>query len=634
MQSKFYKKMTMNFKVFKRVGLRALLFTTVLFLAFWFTLEFLSWAVADCQIPYDFYFSNRFYALPFGFIVALLQTIGLARTGIFKNLLRYFQLNDIVEIFLSLFLTTMAIVFLTFVPAIDAIVAHIRFALCVDIAIALIFVVYLRYMLRLHWENRSRENGEDEAVRVAIFGAGDAGSELCEHLFSRVSFRRVPVVFFDDDPKKKGYSINNVPVAGAPKDLKKAAEQFRFEELIIALPTAKRSRIREISEMALAASIKTRLVPSIDEITSGRAAVSSLRDVQIEDLLERPQTKLDNDSIRNLISDKVVLVTGAGGSIGSEICDQVARCSPARLVLVERCEVLMFQVEQALVAAGFKNIIVPVIADITDAERIDSVFEKYRPQIVFHAAAHKHVPLMERQPAEALKNNSLGSMAIFELCAKYEVAKCVMISTDKAINPTNAMGASKRLAEIMMQAFAGTQTKTDFMAVRFGNVLGSSGSVIPTFKKQLEAGGPLTVTSPDIKRYFMTIPEAVGLVLQTSVIGKNGSIYVLKMGDPVKIIDVARKMIELAGMKPDKDIQIQIVGLRPGEKLFEELKTAGEAFEPSGHERIVRFKSDALDATHLAALRERIWEISHNPVRNEVKQAVHELVPEYTPFLD
>lgn len=618
---------------FARIPGRFLLFSTVLFSAFWFTLEFLSWSVADCKIPYDFYFTSRFYALPLGFVVAVVQTLGLARAGIFRDLLRYFQLNDIVEMFLSLFVTTMAMVFVSFVPVIDGLVAHIRFALCVDIAVSLVFVVYLRYQMRLFWESRSRGNSGDD-VRVAIFGAGDAGSELCEQLLSRPQLRRVPVVFFDDDPKKKGYSVNNVPVAGALKDLVKSAEQYHFDELIIALPTAKRSRIRELSEMAMLAGIKAQLVPSIDEIASGRATVSSLRDVQIEDLLERPQTRLDNDSIREMIAGRVVLVTGAGGSIGSEICEQTARCTPARLILVERCEALMFQVEQNLIAAGFKNIIVPVIADITDAVRMNSVFEKYRPQIVFHAAAHKHVPLMERQPAEALKNNSLGSMSVFELCAEYEVAKCVMISTDKAINPTNAMGASKRLAEIMMQAFAGTQTKTDFMAVRFGNVLGSSGSVVQTFKKQLENGGPLTVTSPEIKRYFMTIPEAVGLVLQTSVIGKNGSIYVLKMGVPVKIVDVARKMIELAGMRPDKDIKIEFVGLRPGEKLFEELKTAGEEFEPSGHDRIVRFKSKPLNAEQLKALRERILEISKHSVRNEIKLAVAELVPEYTPFLD
>ncbi len=620
-------------KSITRLLRRSVFFAAILFVAFWFTLEFASWALSDCSFPYNFYFGSRFYALPFGLIVALCQTVGLWTTGIFRNLLRYFQVSDAIEIFISLLLSTALLWVISFVPAIDGGIEHMRLALCANVAVAFIFVANTRYMFRFFWGIRSRNVSAND-IRVAVFGAGDAGSQLCEHLLSKPSLHRVPVVFFDDDPKKKGYSIHNIRVAGTVSDLKMAAVQYDFQELVIALPTAKRSRIREITEMAMSAGLKVSTMPSIEEITLGRAKISTLCDVQIEDLLDRPQTQLDNESIHKLISDKVVLVTGAGGSIGSEICEQVARCTPARLVLVERCEVLMFQVEQALVAAGFKNIIVPVIADITDAERIDSVFAKYRPQIVFHAAAHKHVPLMERQPAEALKNNSLGSMAIFELCAKYEVAKCVMISTDKAINPTNAMGASKRLAEIMMQAFAGTQTKTDFMAVRFGNVLGSSGSVIPTFKKQLEAGGPLTVTSPDIKRYFMTIPEAVGLVLQTSVIGKNGSIYVLKMGDPVKIIDVARKMIELAGMKPDKDIQIQIVGLRPGEKLFEELKTAGEAFEPSGHERIVRFKSDALDATHLAALRERILEISHNPVRNEVKQAVHELVPEYTPFLD
>ena len=336
-----------------------------------------------------------------------------------------------------------------------------------------------------------------------------------------------------------------------------------------------------------------------------------------------------------MICGKTVLVTGAGGSIGSEICRQVARCAPARLLLVEQCEVLMFQIEQDLISLGFKDCIVPIIADILDVQRMEGVFDKYHPDIVFHAAAHKHVPLMERQPGEALKNNSLGSIGLFEIVSKYGAEACVLISTDKAINPTNAMGASKRLAEIMLQSFARTpENRTRFMAVRFGNVLGSSGSVIPTFKKQIEKGGPLTVTSAEIKRYFMTIPEAVGLVLQTATIGKNGNIYVLDMGKPVKIIDVARHLIRLSGLRPDIDIEIKITGLRPGEKLFEELKSTGEDYEPSGHPRIARFKCEPLPPEKLGELKDFLAKIARHPVRNEIKKAIKTVVPEYTPFLD
>ena len=336
-----------------------------------------------------------------------------------------------------------------------------------------------------------------------------------------------------------------------------------------------------------------------------------------------------------MLADKTVLVTGAGGSIGGEICRQVARCAPARLLLVDQCEVLLYQIEQNLISLGFKDCIVPIIADIVDAPRMDEIFSKYRPEIVFHAAAHKHVPMMERQPAEALKNNSLGSLGLFEVAEKYSADALVMISTDKAINPTNAMGASKRLAEIMMQSFAqrpGNHTR--FMAVRFGNVLGSSGSVIPMFKSQIERGGPLTVTHPDIKRYFMTIPEACGLVLQTGTIGKNGSIYTLDMGAPVKIIDVAKHLIELSGLRPGIDIAIEITGLRPGEKLFEELKSTGEDYEPSGHPRISRYKCEPMPPEKLEDLRNFLKKLSQCPARNEIKLGIKSVVPEYKPYLD
>lgn len=296
---------------------------------------------------------------------------------------------------------------------------------------------------------------------------------------------------------------------------------------------------------------------------------------------------------------------------------------------------LLYQIEQDLIRRGFGGVVIPLIADITDRERMKQIFEKFRPEFVFHAAAHKHVPMMESQPGEAIKNNALGTAGLLELASDYGTDAFVLISTDKAINPTNAMGASKRLAEIILQANSRRPgNATRFMAVRFGNVLGSSGSVIPLFKRQIAEGGPVTVTHPEIKRYFMTIPEAVGLVLQTAVIGKGGSIYVLNMGDPVKIIDVARHLIRLCGMRPGIDIDIKITGLRPGEKLFEELKTEGEEFEPSGHPRIARFISEPMDYEKLPDLLAALREIAKKESRNEIKQDIRRIIPEYSPYLD
>lgn len=627
---------------FLRFLLRTLFFGGALVFSYMFSHEFISWVQNGGVIPYE-PVQSRETALSAAILIALVQLAVLAKAGIYSALLRYFKIMDAIHVCMILLSVSALLLFVSYVPGFSEIEALFpRRVLCTDALLSPILFCALRLAIRLLWERKS-EGTEDRKLsrrrknftRVAIFGAGDAGSEICATLFARPHLRKLPVVFFDDAPAKEGFSLTDVPIVGKFENIEYWKSVYNFSELIIAIPTAKISRVRELREAAVAAGLTVSVVPGMEELSLGHTSVSAIRQFELQDLLDRPPLDLDDSSITQMICGKTVLVTGAGGSIGSEICRQVAHCAPARLLLVEQCEVLMFQIEQDLIARGFNDCIVPIIADIVDIQRMEEIFETYRPDIVFHAAAHKHVPLMERQPAEALKNNSLGSIGLFEVASKYRAEACVLISTDKAINPTNAMGASKRLAEIMLQSFAQTPgNRTRFMAVRFGNVLGSSGSVIPTFKKQIEQGGPLTVTSPDIKRYFMTIPEAVGLVLQTGTIGKNGSIYVLDMGNPVKIIDVARHLIRLSGLQPDIDIEIKITGLRPGEKLFEELKSTGEDYEPSGHPRIARFKCEPLPLEKLEDLKTFLKEIVKNPVRNEIKKAIHSVVPEYVPFLD
>lgn len=624
-----------------RVFARSLFFGGILLLAYLISHELISWIQNRGLFPYPS-IQGRELTISAAILIALFQIAGLAKCGLFSALLRYFRIHDVLRSCVVLMGISGCFFLATYIPFFDEIHGLMpRRILLMDGILAPVFFCAARVALRLIWE-RSIEEEEGrkrlrrkDYTRVAIFGAGDAGSELCSVLQSRPMLKKIPVVFFDDSPEKEGFSLADVPIAGKFENVEYWKSVYNFSELIIAIPAAKISRIRELREQALEAGLTVSLVPGIEELSLGKASVSAIRQFELQDLLDRPPLNLDDTAISQMLCGKTVLVTGAGGSIGSEICRQVARCAPARLLLVEQCEVLMFQIEQDLISLGFKDCIVPIIADIVDIPRVEGIFEKYHPDVVFHAAAHKHVPLMERQPGEAIKNNSLGSIGLFEIVSKYHVEACVLISTDKAINPTNAMGASKRLAEIMLQSFSQKPgNKTRFMAVRFGNVLGSSGSVIPTFKKQIEQGGPLTVTSAEIKRYFMTIPEAVGLVLQTGTIGKNGSIYVLDMGNPVKIIDVARHLIRLSGLQPDVDIEIKITGLRPGEKLFEELKSTGEDYEPSGHPRIARFKCEPLPIEKLEDLKAFLREIVRNPVRNEIKMAIHSVVPEYVPYLD
>lgn len=551
----------------------------------------------------------------------------------FAGLLSYFGIRDLFLLFAAVGVAAVA---LLVGRALDTAgeFTPTRGVIAVDFILSFVGLAGIRLFFRLYREKlaHAHHRGDGRKRRVAIVGAGFVGANLAKELLMRHGLGLTPVVFFDDDKATWNSRVHDLPVVGAPELLVDEKFEWELDEVIIALPSAR--RIREVLALAHTARLKCQTVPSVAELASGRVRVSQLRDVRIEDLLGRDPVALETDHIRQLLDHKVVMVTGAGGSIGSELCRQIAAFNPQRLLLVERCEVQLFQIEQELLAAGHSGIIVPVIADILDGARMRAVFERFRPDAVFHAAAHKHVPMMEHQPAEALQNNTLGTRRVAELAQEFGTGTFLLISTDKAINPTSVMGASKRLAEIFLQALhAQKPGGTRFVAVRFGNVLGSSGSVIPTFNRMIEAGGPVKVTHPEVTRYFMTIPEAVGLVLQSASQAEGGEIFVLDMGNPVKIVDLARQLIELHGMRPDEDIEIEFTGLRPGEKLFEELSHHGENFKATTHPKIMRFVCTPAQLGQVRAQFEKLEREMHAVEPDQMKRLIREAVPEYQPFL-
>ena len=408
------------------------------------------------------------------------------------------------------------------------------------------------------------------AKRIMIVGAGTSGSVILKEMTTSSLVNGCVVCFVDDDKNKAGKFLNGVPVAGNRNDIPRLAEEYKIDEIYIAIPSASAKERKAIIEICRETGCQVKILPGIYQLINGEVSIAKLRNVEIEDLLGRDPIRVNLDEIMGYVSGKVVLVTGGGGSIGSELCRQVASHNPKQLIIFDIYENNAYDIQLELKEKYPDLDLVVLIGSVRNTHRIETVFEKYRPDIVYHAAAHKHVPLMEDSPNEAIKNNVFGTYKTAKAADKYGTKRFVLISTDKAVNPTNIMGASKRMCEMVVQMM-NARSKTDFVAVRFGNVLGSNGSVIPLFKKQIEQGGPVTVTHPDIIRYFMTIPEAVSLVLQAGAYAKGGEIFVLDMGEPMKILDLAKNLIRLSGYTPDVDIPIVFTGLRPGEKLYEEL---------------------------------------------------------------
>lgn len=486
-----------------------------------------------------------------------------------------------------------------------------------------------RFTYRILAYFRQKQQGliKEGKTNTMIVGAGEAGNTLLKELQNSKFVEQNVCCLVDDDPGKIGKYLRGVLVAGNRKDICRLAEEYHIDEIMIAIPSASHAEIQELLDICNQTSCKLKVLPGIYQLVNGEVSVSKLRNVEIEDLLGREPIDTQVESIMGYVSGKVVLVTGGGGSIGSELCRQIARHEPKQLVIFDIYENNAYDIQQELKRDYPELNLVVLIGSVRNTHRINGVFEKYHPQIVYHAAAHKHVPLMEDSPNEAIKNNVMGTYKTAQAADKYGVSRFVLISTDKAVNPTNIMGASKRLCEMVIQMM-NNRSKTEFVAVRFGNVLGSNGSVIPLFKKQIEEGGPVTVTHPDIIRYFMTIPEAVSLVLQAGARAKGGEIFVLDMGKPVKILDLALNLIRLSGLKPYEDIDIVFTGLRPGEKLYEELLMDEEGLQSTDNELIHIGKPIDFDEELFIHQLEELDELSRMD-SPKIKEKVMEVVPTY-----
>ncbi len=495
------------------------------------------------------------------------------------------------------------------------------------IAIAMIFY---RVIIRFFMTNKVTVNPEKQRKNLLIIGAGEAGRDVIKNIKTSLTDRYNIVGVIDDNNKKKNCMISGARIVGNRRDIPKICKEKKIDIIFFAISNISAKDRRDILSICQETGIKLRILPGIQDIINEKNIIQSLRDVEIDDILGRDPIVLDNHNIKSLIQNQIVLITGAGGSIGAELCRQVAKFRPKEMVLIDIYENNLYDIELEL-KAQYKEIkIDAIIASVRDKKKLDSIFENYQPYLVFHAAAHKHVPLMEFSPLEAIKNNIFGTYNVVNCCDKYHVKRFTLISTDKAVNPTNIMGATKRMCEMIIQA-KDKVSQTEFVAVRFGNVLGSNGSVVPLFKKQIAKGGPVTVTHKDITRFFMTIPEAVQLILQATTYAKGGEIFVLDMGEPVKIYDLAVSLIKLSGFEPNKDIQIQITGLRPGEKLYEELLMSEEGLKNTKHQKIFIAKPSDITMDDIMSklnLLDRMIQEEHTPIEI-IKRNMKAVVPTY-----
>ena len=551
--------------------------------------------------------------------------------GLYSRYWQYASIEELVQIATavlvsSALLTILILFLLSIYPTPFA-----RSVIIIDALLVLIAVGLTRFSVRFlsHHQNIHLPDGS----RVLIMGAGDAGNMIARELRQQPQTGLYPVAFVDDDANKQGLRIQGLPVMGGRKDIPRLVTRHKIDMVILAMPSAPGDVIREVVGACELIGVKTKSVPGLHEIMEDRIRAQQLRDVNIEDLLRREPVKTDIQAVRALIAGKRVLITGGGGSIGSELCRQLLYCGPSELIFLGHGENSVFEIFHELRSAGVQGPrLTPLIADVRFGDRIHNLFQQFRPEIVFHAAAHKHVPLMERNPSEAITNNVLGTQNLLKAALAAGVERFVMISTDKAVNPTSIMGASKRTAELLVHQ-AAQKSGRPYVAVRFGNVLGSRGSVVLTFKRQIAQGGPVTVTHPDVKRYFMTIPEAVQLVLQAATLGTGDEVFVLDMGEPVKIVDLAKDLIRLSGYEVGRDIDIQMVGLRPGEKLFEELFLDGENYHRTQHQKIFIAAGAGRSAPHnLDSMINALVRAAERDDKEAIICGLNSLIPEYTPM--
>ena len=608
-------------------SLQIVLDCTALSMAYWLAFLFRF----EFSLPPD---QVKLGLLNWPYVIAL-QYAGLSLFRVPLISWRYLVMRDVIRIGLSVTASTTVLVTIRFLLEIltsTSILLIPLGILAMNFVLAFIGVVGMRATWRLHAETEARRRRAVDGDRqpVLLIGAGEAGVAVAREISNRPDLGLLPIGFLDDDPLKAHARIGGIPVLGTTSNIASVAARKRVSRVLITIASASAQQIRRITELCRDAELSTKIIPGIHEIVGGKVNLSRIREVAIEDLLGRETVNLDEEVIASTIRSRIVLVTGAGGSIGSELCRHICRFGPERLILVERFENALFDIHREL-AAAFPHVPVePRVADICDARRMEELFEQNRPGIVFHAAAHKHVPMMEWNPGEAVKNNVGGTRTVADLANRFGVERFVLISTDKAVNPTSVMGTTKRVAEIYLQALS-QRSKTRFVTVRFGNVLGSTSSVIPIFREQIAKGGPVTVTHPDMQRYFMTIPEASQLVLQAGAMGDGGEIFVLDMGEPVRIVDLARDLITLSGLRPNEDIEIKFSGLRPGEKLFEELTTDAEHADKTKHPKIFIGRIRPHELERVSKNIDKLLELASfgSSEAHTIREALGELVPEY-----
>jgi FlaA1/EpsC-like NDP-sugar epimerase len=583
-------------------------------------------------LRFDFHLTAQLWhtyllLLPFALVIKFLI---FWQQGLLRGWWRYVSMADALLLArANLFASTAFILVLVFLNRLDGMP---RSVLILDCIFCFGFMAGTRFLTRAARENYLPDfSGERRAeTRTLIIGAGNAGQAIAREVRLNQTLKKQIVGFIDDDRQKQGHQLVGFKVLGTLDDLSAICRQEKVEEIIIAVPSVRGKEMRAIVERCEHLQISFKTLPGVGDLINGRVSIQQVRDVDLDDLLGRAPIRLDLERIRTFIAGKRVLVTGAAGSIGSEICRQVSCFNPARIVLFDNAESPLFNIHRELANSNPELLHTAVIGDIRDRARVAGVFTDFQPQVVFHAAAYKHVPLMEDNPAEAANNNVHGTRVLVEAADHFQVESFVMISTDKAVNPTNVMGASKRAAELFVQSLA-RSSRTRFVTVRFGNVLGSAGSVVPIFKEQIAKGGPVTVTHPDVTRFFMTIPEATQLVLQAGSMGEGGEIYLLDMGEPVRIVALAEELIQLSGFRPYEDIEISFTGLRPGEKLYEELLIAGEGIQPTSHEKIMIARSIPVDRDGLIVQLEELYRLQRVVDQPGVIAKLREIVPEFMP---
>ncbi|HJQ20605.1 MAG TPA: nucleoside-diphosphate sugar epimerase/dehydratase [Gemmatimonadaceae bacterium] len=609
------------------LAIDALLLSALPYVAYALRFETFSWAAADTRA-----------ALVFTALMLPVELFILLRFGLYRRLWRYASIWELELIFAAGLVGAAAawVVGAVVIPAFD-VGPRVPFSvLAMYSVVSIAAVAAPRMVLRIlgrRYLHRRPGSVEGER-RVLVAGAGAAGEMVVKEIRSNPQLGLTPVGFVDDDRTKLGLRLGNLPVLGTLEQISAVAHNERAEELIIAMPRAPGSVVRKVVRAAYEAGLRTRTVPGLFEILDGRVSVTALREVQIEDLLRRDPVQTNLAAVRRLAEDRTVLVTGAGGSIGSELCRQLAALEPKNLVLVGHGENPIFEILHELLREEPKVNLIPIIADIRDRQRIQKIFAQHKPYAVFHAAAHKHVPLMEENVGEAITNNVQGTRNVVDAAISCGAQHFVFISTDKAVHPTNVMGATKRVAEWIVQNAARAHNR-HFVSVRFGNVLGSRGSVVPTFLRQIQDGGPVTVTDPEMRRYFMTIPEAVQLVLQAGAQGRGGELFMLDMGEPVRIVDLARDMIRLSGLEEGTDIEIEFTGVRPGEKLYEEMFFTHEIAEPTEHPKVLRARNghhgECGDLVIASLIEAALGEDGDDVLRQKLRELVPDFVGGTTP---